>query len=55
MKLQNDSVRLQATAEADVLRRHVKQLQECVDHLLVDNDQYQRALVAKGTKLCTAP
>lgn len=44
LKLQNDSGRLQATAEADALRRHVKQLQERVDHLLLDNDQYRRAL-----------
>ncbi|MFT4508963.1 hypothetical protein [Caballeronia sp. 15711] len=44
LKLQNDSVRLQATAEADALRRHVKQLQERVDHLILDNDQYRRAL-----------
>jgi protein subunit release factor A len=50
LKLQNDSVRLQATAEADALRRHVKQLQERVDHLLLDNDQYRRTLVAKGSK-----
>ncbi|CAN7772610.1 hypothetical protein [Caballeronia sp. LjRoot31] len=50
LKLQNDSVHLQATAEADALRRHVKQLQERVDHLLLDNDQYRRALVAKGGK-----
>ena len=48
IKLQNDSVRLQATAEADDLRRHVKQLQDRVDHLLLDNDQYRRALLAKG-------
>ncbi|MFK4448502.1 hypothetical protein ABH944_008530 [Caballeronia udeis] len=44
LKLQNDSVRLQATSEADALRRHVKQLQERVDHLILDNDQYRRAL-----------
>jgi protein subunit release factor A len=50
LKLQNDSVRLQATAEADALRWQVKQLQERVDHLLLDNDQYRRALVAKGGK-----
>jgi hypothetical protein len=50
LKLQNDTVRLQATAESDALRRHVKQLQERVDHLLLDNDQYRRALVANGIK-----
>lgn len=50
LKLQNDSVRLQATAEADALRRQVKQLQERIDLLLLDNDQYRRALVEKGGK-----
>jgi chromosome segregation ATPase len=39
-----------AIAEADALRWQVKQLQERVDHLLLDNDQYRRALVAKGGK-----
>ena len=53
LKLQNDSVRLQTNAEADSLRRHVKQLQERVDHRLFDKDQYRRALVAKGGKSST--
>lgn len=44
LKLQNDAVRLQASAEADSLRGQVKQLREKVDHLLIDNDQYRRAL-----------
>jgi chromosome segregation ATPase len=50
LKMQNDAVRLQATAEAETLRRQVKQLREQVDHLQLDNDQYRRALVAKGGK-----
>jgi hypothetical protein len=44
LKSQNDAVRLQASAEADALRRQVAQLRERVDHLLLDNDQYRRAL-----------
>jgi chaperonin cofactor prefoldin len=49
LKVQNDSVRLQSTAEVDALRRQLKQLQERMDHLILDNDQYRRALVAKGS------
>jgi hypothetical protein len=48
LKLQNDTVRLQSTVEADALRRQVKQLQERMDHLILDNDRYRRALVAMG-------
>lgn len=47
LKSQNDAVRLQATAEADALRAHVRQLRERVDHLTLDNDQYRRALVTQ--------
>lgn len=50
LKMQNDAVRLQATAEADALRRQAQQLRERIDHLLLDNDQYRRALaVQRGT------
>jgi hypothetical protein len=44
LKMQNDAVRLQVTAEADTLRRQVKQLREQIDHLQIDNDQFRRAL-----------
>ncbi|MGF7135946.1 hypothetical protein P3T40_007458 [Paraburkholderia sp. EB58] len=44
LKSQNDAVRLQASAEADALRRQVTQLRERVDHLLLDNEQYRRTL-----------
>lgn len=47
LKSQNDAVRLQATAEADALRAQVRQLRERVDHLMLDNDQYRRALVTQ--------
>jgi DNA repair exonuclease SbcCD ATPase subunit len=47
LKMQNDAVRLQATAEAETLRRQVKQLREQVDHLQLDNDQYRRALLSR--------
>lgn len=47
LKAQNDAVRLQATAEADALRSHVRQLRERIDHLTLDNDQYRRALVTQ--------
>ncbi len=45
LKAQNDAVRQQATAEAEGLRRQVKQLRENIDHLQIDNDQYRRVLV----------
>jgi hypothetical protein len=44
LKAQNDAVRQQASAEADALRTQNRQLRERIDHLLLDNDQYQRAL-----------
>ncbi|MFB9124569.1 hypothetical protein ACFFYR_15915 [Paraburkholderia dipogonis] len=47
LKSQNDAVRLQASAEADALRRQVTQLRERVDHLLLDNDQYRRTLSSR--------
>jgi hypothetical protein len=47
LKSQNDAVRLQASAEADALRRQVTQLRERVDHLVLDNDQYRRALASQ--------
>ena len=46
LKLQNDAVRIQASAEADALKSRVKYLQERIDHLLLDNDQYRRALAS---------
>lgn len=45
LKAQNDAVRLQATAEAESLRRQVDELRKRIDHLLLDNDQYRRALL----------
>jgi hypothetical protein len=44
LKLQNDAVRAQASAEADALRSRVRHLQERVDHLLPDNEQYRRVI-----------
>ena len=44
LKAQNDAVRLQASAEADALRTQNRQLRERVDQLVLDNDQYRRAL-----------
>jgi hypothetical protein len=49
LKSQNDAVRLQASAEADALRRQVTQLRERVDHLLIDNEQYRRTLSTRQT------
>ena len=54
LKSQNDSVRLQASAEADALRAQVRQLRERVDHLMLDNDQYRRALAAQRGNLPSA-
>lgn len=47
LKAQNDAVRQQALAEADMLRRQVTQLRERVDQLLLENDQYRRTLSAR--------
>ncbi len=47
LKTQNDAVRLQATAEADGLRRVVEQLRDQVGHLQIECDQYRRALTAQ--------
>lgn len=44
LKGQNDAVRLQATGEADGLRRLVAQLRDQVSQLQIENDQYRRAL-----------
>jgi predicted nucleic acid-binding Zn-ribbon protein len=44
LKAQNDAVRLQAAAEADALRTQNRQFRERIDHLVLDNDQYRRAL-----------
>ena len=47
LKMQNDAVRLQASGEADALRAQNGQLRERIDHLLLEVDQYRRA-VASG-------
>ncbi|CAB3804509.1 hypothetical protein [Paraburkholderia fynbosensis] len=47
LKAQNDAVRLQASSEAEALRRQVTQLRERIDHLLLENDQYRRTLAAQ--------
>jgi hypothetical protein len=49
LKAQNDAVRLQAASEANALRTQNRQLRERIDHLLVDNDQYRRALANRAT------
>ncbi|RQP98880.1 hypothetical protein [Burkholderia stagnalis] len=50
LKVQNDAVLQQATAEADALRRKVEQLRDQNSHLQIDNDQYRRALVASRSQ-----
>lgn len=47
LKQQNDAVRLQASAEADGLRRQNQQLRDQMSHLQLENDQYRRALTAQ--------
>ncbi|PRX26101.1 hypothetical protein B0G75_12058 [Paraburkholderia sp. BL18I3N2] len=47
LKAQNDAVRLQASSEAEALRRQVTQLRERIDHLLLENDQYRRMLATQ--------
>ena len=46
LKIQNDAVRQQAIAEADRLGALVKTLRAEKDHLILDNDQFRRALAA---------
>ena len=46
LKMQNDAVRLQASGEADALRAQNGQLRERIDHLLLEVEQYRRALVS---------
>ena len=46
LKMQNDAVRLQASCEADALRAQNGQLRERIDHLLLEVDQYRRAVVS---------
>jgi hypothetical protein len=50
LKAQNDTVRLQVSAEAEALRTQNRQLRERIDHLIVDNDQYRRAIASRGTE-----
>ncbi|CAN7731696.1 hypothetical protein LJR267_009253 [Paraburkholderia hospita] len=50
LKAQNDAVRLQVSAEAEALRTQNRQLRERIDHLIVDNDQYRRAIASRGTE-----
>lgn len=47
LKGQNDAVRQQAMTEADALRAQNRQLRERIDHLILDNDQYRRALASQ--------
>lgn len=47
LKAQNDAVRLQATTEADGLRRIVEQLRDQIGHLQIECDQYRRLLSAQ--------
>ncbi|MFM0363055.1 hypothetical protein [Paraburkholderia sediminicola] len=46
LKMQNDAVRLQASGEADALRVQNAQLRERIDHLLLEVDQYRRAVIS---------
>ncbi|NPT62277.1 hypothetical protein [Paraburkholderia elongata] len=50
LKMQNDAVRLQASGEADALREQNGQLRERIDHLLLEVDQYRRAVVSSRGK-----
>jgi hypothetical protein len=50
LKMQNDAVRLQASGEADALRAQNGQLRERIDHLLLEVDQYRRAVVSGRDK-----
>lgn len=50
LKMQNDAVRLQASTEADALRVQNGQLRERIDHLLLEVDQYRRAVVSGRNK-----
>jgi hypothetical protein len=50
LRAQNDAVRLQVSAEAEALRTQNRQLRERIDHLIVDNDQYRRAIASRGTE-----
>jgi hypothetical protein len=50
LKMQNDAVRLQASGEADALRAQNGQLRERIDHLLLEVDQYRRAVVSDRGK-----
>ncbi|SKD05590.1 hypothetical protein SAMN05445504_9540 [Burkholderia sp. CF099] len=52
---QNDAARLQALAEADALRTQNWQLRERVDQLVLDNDQYRRALGNRASQDGNAP
>ncbi|MBR8043169.1 hypothetical protein KDW40_01790 [Burkholderia cenocepacia] len=47
LKLQADSVRQQAMAETERLRDRTKSLEARVDQLMIENDQYRRALTAR--------
>jgi hypothetical protein len=38
------------SAEAEALRTQNRQLRERIDHLIVDNDRYRRAIASRGTK-----
>jgi hypothetical protein len=50
LKMQNDAVRLQASGEAYALRAQNGQLRERTDHLLLEVDQYRRAVVSGRSK-----
>ncbi|BCZ85370.1 hypothetical protein PTKU64_90450 (plasmid) [Paraburkholderia terrae] len=50
LKAQNDAVQMQVSAEAEALRTQNLQLRERIDHLIVDNDRYRRAIASRGTK-----
>ncbi|BEU28416.1 hypothetical protein [Paraburkholderia sp. 22B1P] len=50
LKAQNDALRPQVSAEAEALRTQNRQLRERIDHLIVDNDQYRRAIASRGTE-----
>jgi len=47
LKIQNDAVRLQVGAESEALKTENKQLRTRIDHLLLENDQYRRALAGR--------
>lgn len=50
LKRQNDAVRVQISSEVEALKARNKSLQETVDNLTIQNDQYRRAMAHQREK-----